>query len=313
MTGGDDLAWQTRRAASFAFTPEWAGFETRSTQGFKIGRYRPTDRYAGGRNLGTLIAISGAAASPNMGFHTSPSVAALLTAFNLRLGRWCGNPMRETWHKISPQFAATPIFAELTGSATAQANWINLTDGGHFENLGVYELVRRRCRLIVVTDVGCDPKYQYDDLANLLRLCWTDLGVNIRFENFNPMHPAKDSRYIDAHAMIGRIQYSKSHSDAAPEGVIIYIKSSMTGNEWPDIRQYADAHKDFPHQTTADQFFDENQFEAYRHLGYKAIATMIEDLNKYIKSELEIETDFKNVPVADLVDRLLSSRLLKIS
>ncbi len=296
MTGGDDLAWQTRRAAAFSFTPQWAGYETNSSQGVKIGGYQPTAEYAEneGKNLGTLVAVSGAAASPNMGYHTSPAVAALLTAFNLRLGRWCGNPVRETWNQNSPKLAITPILAELTGSATAQANWINLTDGGHFENLGVYELVRRRCRFIVVVDAGCDPLYQYDDLANLLRLCWTDLGVNIRFDNFDPMHPKEDSRYLSSHAMLGRIQYSKDE----PEGVILYVKASMTGDEWPDIRQYADAHKDFPHETTADQFFDENQFEAYRHLGYKAIASIV------TKMEDELGTSLRNLSVTDLLSML---------
>jgi len=274
MTGGDDLAWQTRRAASFAFTPQWSGYETRNSQGKKIGAYRPTRHYAGNRPLGTLLAVSGAAASPNMGYHTSPAVAALMTAFNLRLGRWCGNPEQETWKQSSPNFALKPIFAELTGSANAEADWINLTDGGHFDNLGVYELIRRRCRIIVATDAGCDPKHFFEDLANTVRKCWTDLGVNIRFDELDPVHLKKDSRHSETHGAVGRIQYY----DDGPDGVIIYLKSSMTGDEWPDIRQYADSHEGFPHETTADQFFDENQFEAYRHLGYKVAAMMAESL-----------------------------------
>ncbi|MES2000167.1 MAG: patatin-like phospholipase family protein [Pseudomonadota bacterium] len=299
MTGGDDLAWQTRRAASFAFTPCWAGYETRSTQGTKLGCYRPTKQYAGDRKLGTLMAVSGAAASPNMGYHTSAAVAALMTAFNLRLGRWCGNPDPEVnvdiWKEVSPAFATKPIFAELTGSATAKADWINLTDGGHFENLGVYELIRRRCRLIVVTDVGCDPEYQYEDLANLLRKCWTDLGVNIRFDEFEPMHLQANSRYCSVHDAVGRIQYY----DGGPDGAIIYLKSSMTGDEWPDIRQYADAHKKFPHETTADQFFDENQFEAYRHQGYKVVAKMHGRLQTILGKEP------KNVSIEEMVTKLV--------
>ncbi|WP_342343012.1 patatin-like phospholipase family protein [Sulfurimicrobium lacus] len=287
MTGGDDLAWQTRRAASFAFTPCWSGYETRSSQGKQLGKYRPTGQYAGDRNLGTLMAVSGAAASPNMGYHTSAAVAALMTAFNLRLGRWCGNPDPdvdpEVWKEVSPAFAAKPIFAELTGSATARADWVNLTDGGHFENLGVYELVRRRCRLIVVTDAGCDPDYEFEDLANLLRKCWTDLGVNIRFDEFEPMHLQANSRYCGAHGAVGRIQYY----DGAPDGALIYLKSSLMGDEWPDIRQYADTHEAFPHEATADQFFDENQFEAYRHLGYKVVAKMNRALKAIFGKELQ--------------------------
>ena len=296
MTGGDDLAWQTRRAGSFALTPEWAGFETASSQGYPLGGYQPTQEYAGGQTLGTWVAVSGAAASPNMGYHTSPTVAALLTAFNLRLGRWCGNPMRDTWKKIKPDFAATPIFAELTGSATAQADWINLTDGGHFENLGVYELLRRRCRFIVVVDAGCDPKYEYADLANLIRLAWTDLGVNLRFEAFDDMYLKNNSRFLKRHYRFGRIQYSSK----GPEGVMLYVKSTLTGDEWPDIRQYGDIHRAFPHETTADQFFDENQFEAYRHLGYKSVTKTLYDL------EANTGVKLKDMPMEKLVNELSS-------
>jgi Patatin-like phospholipase len=299
MTGGDDLAWQMRRAASFAFTPCWAGYETRSSQGVTLGAYRRTRHYAGGRPLATLMAISGAAASPNMGYHTSPAVAALMTAFNLRLGRWCGNPDpletdSDVWKRESPRYAATPLIAELSGSANARANWVNLTDGGHFENLGVYELVRRRCRFIVVTDAGCDPLHQFEDLANLIRKCWTDFGVNVRFESLKPVYLLDKSRYCKSHYAIGCIQYN----DGGPEGVMIYLKASMIDDEWPDIRQYADSHKDFPHETTADQFFDENQFEAYRHLGYKVIARMVKDLQKSLGCEL------KDAAIVDMVSGL---------
>lgn len=282
MTGGDDLAWQTRRSTSFTFTPCWTGFETRSTQGKKLGCYRRTGLYAGGLHLGALVAVSGAAASPNMGYHTAPAVSALLTAFNLRLGRWCGNPLHPTvWRERSPWFAAKPILAELTGTANADADWINLTDGGHFENLGVYELVRRRCRFILVTDAGCDPNHEFEDLANLIRKCWTDFGVDIHFSHFDPMHRGKDSRYSACHGAVGIIRYPRGPEDEATRGVIVYLKCALTGDEPPDIRQYADAHAEFPHETTADQFFDENQFEAYRHLGYHIGAKTIDALAQH--------------------------------
>ena len=305
MTGGDDLAWQTRRAASFALTPCWAGFETRSSQGIKLGKYCCTNQYAGGRPLGTWVAVSGAAASPNMGYHTSASVATLMTAFNLRLGRWCGNPDpvndSKAWMQESPGFAAKPIFDELTGSANTKASWVNLTDGGHFENLGVYELIRRRCRFIVVTDAGCDPKHQFEDLANMQRKCWVDFGVNVRFESeeFEPMHLRENSRYCGSYGVVGRIQYEEGNS--ATDGVIIYLKASMTGDEWPDTRQYADSHGDFPHQTTADQFFDENQFESYRHLGYKVAAMLLEKLEAFMRKNP------KDMSIAEIVSELLET------
>ena len=258
----------------------------------------PPGEYAGRRNLGTLMAVSGAAASPNMGYHTRPGVAALMTAFNLRLGRWCGNPTRDSWKRESPWLATRPIFAELTGSATAQAAWINLTDGGHFDNLGVYELIRRRCRLIVVTDAGCDPDYHFEDLSNTIIKCWTDFGVNIRFEHFEPMYHAKGCRYGSVHGAVGRIEYDSS-ANTKLFGAIIYLKSSMTGDEWPDIRQYADTHEKFPHESTADQFFDENQFEAYRHLGYKVAAKMHGRLQTILGKEP------KNVSIEEMVTKLV--------
>jgi hypothetical protein len=248
--------------------------------------------------------VSGAAASPNMGYHTSAAVSALMTAFNLRLGRWFGNPAplneaSEVWKQESPRFAATPIVYELTGSANAEADWINLTDGGHFENLGVYELIRRRCRLILVTDAGCDRYHHFEDLANLIRKCWVDFGVNIRFNDLQPLHRKENSRYSDARYAVGSIKY-----DEESVGVLVYLKSSLTGDEWPDIRQYADSHPNFPHESTVDQFFDENQFEAYRHLGYWTVAKLVKDLEALMGQEP------KNVRTEDLVDRLIDLNAL---
>ncbi|MDX2427307.1 MAG: patatin-like phospholipase family protein [Xanthomonadales bacterium] len=326
MTGGDDLAWQTRRAASFTFTPQFVGYETKSSQGFNLGGYRRTWEYAigktitrpgkpendakssrerqpwhpdikdiGGIRLGTALAISGAAASPNMGFNTSPSIAALLTAFNLRLGYWAGNTALgldsnnkkitsssadAVWRKKRALLCAQPIVAELTGSANAESDWINLSDGGHFDNLGIYELVRRRCRFIVVSDAGCDPKHQFQDLANTIRKCWTDLGVHIFFSKLDELcHAGDQKRCCLKHGSLGLIEYPdrKRQRPDGKElererfGLILYLKCSLTKAElskYVDIRQYAETHPDFPHQSTADQFFDENQFEAYRHLGF---------------------------------------------
>jgi hypothetical protein len=296
MTGGDDLAWQTRRAASFTFTPCWSGYEAKTTGGSDIGGYRPTAEYGGGMKLGTVVAISGAAVSPNMGYHTSTAVSALLTAFNFRLGYWAGNTReeensksalgklmskKEVWEKTSPTFAARPLLSELFGAATGKADWINLTDGGHFDNLGVYELVRRRCRLVLVTDAGCDPKHYLEDLANVIRKCWTDFGVDINFraERLDRLRLKEGERFCQRHGAVGDIRYPDG-----PDGVIIYLKSSLTDDAFPEIREYADKHPDFPHESTVDQFFDENQFEAYRHLGYHVAVSAVDALHDFFGS-----------------------------
>ncbi len=113
VTHGEKLAWQERKAESFVFTPGFSGYhfqeehETipRLLQTIPLsGGYCPTQSYAykGGVYLGTACAISGAAASPNMGYHTSPALAFLMTIFNVRLGWWLGNPRRGTQKFSSP-------------------------------------------------------------------------------------------------------------------------------------------------------------------------------------------------------------------
>ena len=273
LTGGEELAWQTRRGASFTFSPHHCGYWTTTTMGVPIGGYRPTAEYAGGLSLATVVAVSGAAVSPNMGFHTSTSVAALLTAFNLRLARWCPNPTKEQWRKDSPTLSAAPLFAELFGNANGLNPWLNLSDGGQFDNLGLYELVRRRAAFILVTDVSADGSYEFDDLAMVVRKLSVDFGVDAEFPEgalgaIRPTvtlpggDPDKPVHVSQSHWALGCIHYP----DAAP-GYLIYVKSSLTEKIPVDIRQYRDAHPTFPHETTADQWFDEDQFEAYRHLG----------------------------------------------
>jgi len=267
LTGGQELAWQTRRGASFVFTPQHCGYSTQTSLGAPIGGYRPTVRYAEGLSVATAVAACGAAASPNMGFHTSTSVAALLTVFNLRLARWCPNPTGDQWTEREPIFwSAGPLFAELSGETDGESRWLNVSDGGHFENLGLYELVRRRAALIVVTDASADGDYQFDDLAMAVRKISVDFGVRIEIdaEALDAIRPKGDSTaFSDKSWALGRIVYP----DSRQHGYLIYVKNSL-GREAPiDIRQYRDAHPAFPHESTADQWFDEDQFEAYRHLG----------------------------------------------
>ena len=273
FSGGDELAWQTRRAGSFTFTPLFCGFEyraTRTTSGVEqtprtLGGYRPTEYYQSrwGTYLGSAMSLSGAAASPLAGYHTSAPLAALMTIFNVRLGQWLGNPGdAEAWKSSSPKFGARYLLKELTATANTEAKFLYLSDGGHFENLGIYELVRRGCRLIIATDAGCDPDYAFDDLANALRKCSIDLGAEIEI-NVEPIRPIDGFKHTKAHHAVGRIHYADGN-----EGVLLYVKASLTGGEDPDILNYATNHTVFPHDTTADQAFDEDQFESYRKLGF---------------------------------------------
>ena len=279
LVSGSELAWQERMAESFLLSPLYCGSQstvyrkgvvTCDDLDDKDPKERPDSGdgllkgYSGNLKLGTAISVSGAAASPNMGYHSSPLVTILLTVFNARLGLWLPNPARDTWRKSGPGFA-TYLYSELTGRTTDKGNYVYLSDGGHFENLGVYELVRRRCRYIVVSDAGADPGSAFWDLGGVVRKCREDFGIPIVID-IAPLLKEPEAGQSRRHHAVGTIGYSEA--DAGEEdGILIYVKPALTGDEPADIRNYVVEHKDFPHQATADQFFSESQFESYRALG----------------------------------------------
>jgi len=254
----DNLAWQERKAESFTMTPLHAGNPL-------VG-YRPTREFGGpngGISLGTAMAISGAAVSPNMGYHSSPLLGFLLMLFNVRLGWWLGNPAHDDYGREGPRFGLVTLLQELANQTTADGRWIYLSDGGHFDNLGIYEMVRRRCRFIVVSDAGCDPDATLADLGNAVRKASIDFGVRITFDSFdvlaNGRPPPKDAAF----AWTGKIFYPGSEQP----GWLLYLRPTFQGNETADIRAYAGVNKTFPHESTSEQWFGESQFEAYRALG----------------------------------------------
>ncbi len=277
LVGGGELAWQKRRSASFTVSPLASGYEFIKRKGRPLthrlaqAAYRPTDQYAaagGGMTLGTAMAISGAAASPNMGFHSSAPLAFLMTIFNVRLGWWAPNPRDpHAWNQAGPRFGLLYLFRELLGRSNDRSRNVYVSDGGHFENLGLYELVRRRCRTIVLCDASQDPRYQYDDLSNAIQRCRVDFGANIQFESgAAPRRPGQ----ADGARPWSRGRATIRYADGLI-GVLIYLKPSLSAIDddiSEDIRSYLDHHPEFPHETTADQWFDENQFECYRQLGF---------------------------------------------
>jgi hypothetical protein len=195
-----------------------------------------------------------------MGYNTSPLVAFLLTMFNVRLGWWFPNPSKRPPKSRGLKFSFRYLVAELLGEADENRAHLNLSDGGHFENLAVYELIRRRCKLIIACDAECDEKIQFGGLGNLIRICETDFGATIDLD-VRSIRP-NDERNSVSHCAVGLIKYSTGEV-----GRLIYLKASITGDEAVGIRQYRDSHPSFPHETTANQFFTEDQFESYRTLG----------------------------------------------
>jgi hypothetical protein len=269
LVSGENLAWQQRKAAAFCMTPRYAGFDLTPCCAVEAAQagFRPSSEFLyaglGGLWLGSAVAISGAAASPNMGYHSTPTVAFLLTVFNVRLGHWVGNPLHETaWRSSGPGFGGFYLASELLGLTNGRTRYVYLSDGGHFENLGIYELVRRRCRYVVASDAGQDGICGFEDLGNAIRKCYTDFGVRIEID-VEGMRPDAQTQRSGRCYAVGQIHYPDGMT-----GSLIYLKPSLTDNTPADVLNYALQNTAFPHESTADQWFSEAQFESYRKLGY---------------------------------------------
>jgi hypothetical protein len=279
-----NLAWQERKAEPFVCTPLFTG-------GDRVG-YRPSALYAAGWwgsinapergiSLGTAMAISGAAVSPNWGYHSSPITSFLMMLANVRLGWWLGNPKnRATWRYRGPRLSWRLFLQEALGWTDDSQPWIYLSDGGHFENLGLYEMVRRRCRVIVVSDAGADPKCTLEDLGNAVRKIAIDLGVKIEFRRIH-VRKRNDVAAAGVYCAEGEIRYPEGS-----DGRIIYFKPGFYGAEEPaDVRAYAAANAKFPHESTLNQWFGESQFESYRSLG----THVIEEICKKIEGAVTLK------------------------
>jgi len=269
LVGGRDLTTAQRCAASFTLARYHCGsWRT---------RYRRTDEYMGGDlSLGTAVAISGAAVSPSMGSSTpSAALSLLMTFLNLRLGFWAPTPNRSNWR--SPQARMWPFY--LLRESLSQTNdlttYCYLTDGGHFDNTGIYSLVERGCRHIVAVDCGADPDFCFEDLGNAIRRCRIDFGIDIDPDLGAFTVPTS------RHFIVAPIVYAEKHTETlgwtdtsreARTGVLVVIKPRIVGGQPADAWQYAKEARVFPQQTTADQWFDEAQFESYRRLGEASAA-----------------------------------------
>jgi len=267
--------------------------------------------------MGRWMGISGAAASTGMGQRTRLSFSILCGIFNVRLGYWWygGVPPNQRFgcsnasllslvsrFLFSVQFHLfDELLARFPGTSTRR--WY-LSDGGHFENLGVYELLRRRIPFIIAVDADADPDTKLSDLENLVRLARVDLQADIQFlsekklrENFEDLvndrilgplewlqrgqwedsgKPPKADRtgYSRCHACLAEVSYRKSGSAAPEKGWLLYVKPTLVepatadaGTLPLDVCKYHEHHPDFPHETTAHQFFNEPQWESYRKLG----------------------------------------------
>ena len=229
-----------------------------------------------GFDLGSAMAVSGAAVSSNMGSATIKPLTATIALLNIRLGYWLRNPRRVDGCSHWNRFANFYFLAELFGLLNEKYRSVYLSDGGHIENLGLYELLRRRCQVIIVVDAEADPQMAFGAFNVVERYALIDLGVRIDLpwqQIANESKKAGDSidktgdapKHAGPHVAVGQIRYPGGRN-----GVLVYIKSSLTGDENDYVFHYKKRYGAFPHETTLDQLFTEEQFEAYRALGFHA-------------------------------------------
>jgi hypothetical protein len=276
-----------RTTKSSAPTCSWSDFAASKADPFTVGQ---------------ITAISGAAASSAMGSRTTLGGALLFTYANIRLGYW--------WHRgtirIDPDPAATPprdwlrwtgtfgyLLREMTARYRSTTDRVNLSDGGHFEDSGVYELLRRNTRTIVYCDNGEDVGYHFDDLENLVRKARLDIGVSLEVATPGEVLATLGigAARIFLNGQVGDWRErarSRDHTDPAfallllvrnaaceQVGTIVLLKPSLFGALPADVWGYAEQHPDFPHESTADQFFTEAQWESYRKLGFMMMQQLL--------------------------------------
>lgn len=286
-----------RGADFFVFSKSYCGSESTG--------YRSTETYADGEfELATAMAISGAAASPGMGTNTNPIMAFWMTMLNLRLNLWVLNPNL----KQKPKMIIWPFYLakEFFRHGNTKDTLLNLSDGGHHENLGVYPLLKRRCKVIIASDAGADPNFEMADLANLQRKARIDLGININLDVSDLCPPDPENKgYSKAYFVQGTIDYPADENGNKQTGTLFFIKTTMVGDEPEDLLAYRRKNKSFPDETTADQFFYEAQFESYRKLGELAGEQVCSLKTKEKKTE-EKKTETEEISLAEYMEKTYS-------
>ena len=287
LVDADNAKYRGRGGDNFILSPLFCGSD--ATRWYDT-KYFVNDKMT----LATAMSISAAAANPNSGAAgqgpTRNRLISFLMAFlNLRLGYWAKNPAATGPRKWLASWTVPNLFYPgfiqglLGQGLNEKAGYLELSDGGHFENIGIYELTRRKVDVIIVSEAGADPDFQLDDLANAIQCLRVDFGYSIRFlhdYSLEDMFPrfagdsdcVKDLGIAKRGFAIAKIDYGDDH-----QGTIIYLKSTLTEELPAGLYAYKKAHPKFPDEPTADQFFDEVQLEAYRELGYQLCNKMLNE------------------------------------
>jgi hypothetical protein len=231
------------------------------------------------------MAVSGAAVSPLMGRFTYPPLRFLMALTNVRLGVWIKNPLHPSWRATADtakaergpvrrmaawirdgwrEPGALYVLREALGGAKSTHRYIYLTDGGHWENLGLVELLRRQCTHVMCFDASCDRTGQGLDIGRAIAFARSDLRADVQLDPRPAM--ADGNGFASTMAVEGVVRYP-NHGDTAK---LVYAKAVLTEEASWDLHAFKRRDGRFPNHSTTQQMFTDEQFEAYRTLGHEA-------------------------------------------
>jgi len=308
LTNSPSSNYRSRGGDNFIISPLYCG--SSATAWVRTNSYQKTKRFLNikpfnsfheqkqGITLATAMSVSAAALNPNAGVSgagvsRNNAVSFLLSLLNLRLGYWTSNPNWPNPLGFNANLISPGLTSEILKSGLTEANkYVQLSDGGHFENLGLYELIRRKLDLIIVSDGGADGEFNFDDLANAIEKVRVDFDTVIRFrDGYQPgdiLPGTSGKSFFQKKYNISKRGFAVAdiiyNDGITANGTLVYLKLAMISNLPTDVYSYKGVNPTFPHESTADQFFNEKQFEAYRELGYHIGWQMMEDA-EYVNGE----------------------------
>jgi hypothetical protein len=245
----------------------------------------PVEKRRRDLTLPAAMAMSGAAISPSMGKMTRRPLTFLMALANIRLGVWVPNPrwiepLRENEHLRERNVRPRPsyLLRELLGLNRIGAKYLYITDGGHYENLGLVELLRRGCTDVYCLDasgVGGDGA-EFGALGEAIALARSELDVEIEFGDGEGESPERlvasgEDGIAARDVVVGTIRFPpRRPGEEGPTGTLVYVRNTMTAEAPWDVRAHHEADSRFPNNPTVDQLYTDQKFEAYRALGVVA-------------------------------------------
>jgi Patatin-like phospholipase len=250
------------------------------------------------------VAISGAAFSPTMGKFTKRLYTFLMTLVNARLGVWVPNPRflvepapdRDAFDRVwrsrlafsfnhlpwTPRPGLRYLIYEFLGWHRLDRRYAYVTDGGHYDNLGLVELLRRGCTIIYCFDASGDKVDTFNTLGEAVSMARTDLLVDIEIEP-EALRPKGKDELSPAEFVIGTVRYPENKEGKVIAGDLVFVKAAVTKAAPWDVRAFRLKDKDFPNHSTIDQLFTDQKFESYRRLGEQAAREALNGYREYLE------------------------------